>query len=184
MANRECLKGWILAPSPTDGVNVPFFVYVRDKDIQWDESNLPENLNKLSLKGTDREVFYPNYQWKFEFNNWIINLYQDGSYEAIKKISVTDFFTYNTESNLTAKIILPFETINDKNFSIQSTIISSDDDITGSTISVAPVSDNIIDNIDVILRNVTYHYRENFKTNGDYNNSYVNVSVTGKINLQ
>ena len=166
MANRECLKGWIISPSPTDGVNVPFFVYVRDKDIQWDESNLPENLNKLSLKGTDRKVFYPNYQWKYKFNNWIINLYQDGSYEAIKKISVTDFFTYNTESKLTG------------------TIISSDDDITGSTISVAPVSDNIIDNIDVVLRNVTYHYRENFKTNGDYNNSYVNVSVTGKINLQ
>ena len=57
MINRECLKGWILAPSPTDGENVPFFVYVRDKDIIWDADMICSDF-KAKASESDKEIVF------------------------------------------------------------------------------------------------------------------------------
>lgn len=183
MTNRECLKGWILAPSPTDGQNVPFFVQVRDKDIVWDIKNISKELNELSLLGSSREVFYPACQWKFKINKWDVTLKQDATYTATRKIRVAEIFDYINESTLLGNTDLPFETMNDTYLSVQCTIMSSDNDIETSVISVSPIEDELVKTIDLKLRNNGVIYSNEFKTSGEYSNSYVYITVTGKLKI-
>lgn len=184
MADRECRRGWILAPSPTDGKDVPFFVYVRDKEIVWDINNISKELNELSLLGSNREVFYPTCQWKFRINDWIVTLNQDATYTATRKLSLPQVLSYINESTLSGNTTLPFETMNDEYFNIQCTLMSIDNDITSSTISVIPESEEVIRRVGLTLRNTAVIFSDEFVTSGEYSNSYICITTTGKVKLQ
>ena len=179
MAEHICRKGWIMAPSPEDGEHVPFFVQVRDKDIVWDEETLPKLLNDLSLLGSEREIFYPVYQWKIKINGWVVTLNQDATYTAIKKVKVTDNFTSLSDGvDLYANLILPFETYNDDNFSVQATKMSNDNDVISANLSVGYDWLTKVSMITVSLKN-----QSGMKL-GEYTNSAVSITVTGKVVIQ
>ena len=108
MKNRECLKGWMVAPSPTDGEYVPFFIYVRDKDIIWDPETITNNFsNYLKEKADNVELHYPMNEWKFQMEGWTVVVHQDGSYHGYKKINIQDVSEYVSHNTIKSDIVLP-----------------------------------------------------------------------------
>ena len=188
MINRECLKGWILAPSPTDGENVPFFVYVRDKDIIWDENNLPKKINEISNLGENRELFHPATYWKFDYNGWKIVLNQDGSYKAKKKINIGRLFdkVENNYAKITADLDLPFETLNNNEFSIHFTQSSDKSSICSANAGITPITDDIkaFNVIQIYLFASPYYFSSIFKETKEYDDSYLYISIEGDINIE
>ena len=180
---RECLKGWVLAPSPTDGQNVPFFIYVRDKDIIYDARNVSNQLNNLYLKGENGDILYPVTDWKFDMNGWRVSLTQDGVYEAKRKIDVSEVFTFKdfpSISLLGYTAQLPFETKDDDEFHVQLTLSTNIASFASSSLTFQ-VNENkdIIDSINIDLVNTFYGF-EDVKR---YKGSYVYVTVSGKVNI-
>ena len=179
MAEHICRKGWIMAPSPEDGEHVPFFVQVRDKDIVWDEETLPKLLNDLSLLGSEREIFYPVYQWKIKINGWVVTLNQDATYIATKRINVSEEFTSLVDGiDLYANLNLPFNTYIDDNFSVQTTKMSNDSDVINANLSVGHEWISKISMITVSLRN------QSGMSLSTYTESDICVTVTGKVVLE
>lgn len=179
MAEHICRKGWIMAPSPEDGDYVPFFVQVRDKDIVWDEETLPKALNDLSLLGTERQLFYPVYQWKFKINGWVVTLNQDATYTATRKINVAEEFASLSDGvDLYTNLNLPFITYIDDNFSVQATKMSNEKDVMDANISVGYDWISSVSMITVSLRN-----QLGMKI-GEYTESAVCVTITGKVVLE
>ena len=183
MAERECLKGWIMSPSPTDGKYVPFFVNVRDKDIVWDTDNVSSVLQSIADEGDDVEVFYPSCQWKFKMLGWIVTLNQDFTYTAMRKISVGAAFTQEDTNSIRSNVYLPFETLNDENFIVQCTKMARSNDIINSSLSVLPEINNDTRVIEICMDNKDDVFID-FDTSGDYNDSYICITVTGKLKLQ
>ena len=181
---RECLKGWILAPSPTDGVNVPFFVYVRDKDIKYDAKNVSNQLNELYLKGENGDILYPVTDWKFDMNGWRVSLTQDGVYEAKRKIEVSEVFTFKNSPSTTLleyTTQLPFETKDDDEFHVQLTLSTNIVSFASSSLTFQ-VNENkdIIDSINIDLVNTFYGFEDVKK----YKDSYVYVTVSGRLSIK
>lgn len=178
---RECLKGWILAPSPTDGQNVPFFVYVRDKDIKYDARNVSNQLNNLYLKGENGDILYPVTDWKFDMNGWRISLTQDGVYEAKRKVDISEVFKITTSNAIMeSPLYLPLETKNDDEFHSQLTLSTDKTSLAASSLTFQIIDNKgIIDRLNLAIINTFYGF-EDVKT---YKNSYVYVTVTGKVNI-
>ena len=185
MTNRECLVGWVLAPSPTDGTNVPFFIQVRDKDIVWDEKTLPQDLKQLSEIGDSKEVYFTGAYWKIDYRGWRIKLNIDGTYNAKKKINIGESFddiTTNSAS-IVATIALPFRTLNDGDFFISMTNISDDLRIKSATNGIKEIRDEAFESIQIYLQNTQYFFSSNFKLNSLYTDSYMYINIDGKIKI-
>lgn len=185
MAKRECLTGWILAPSPTDGVNVPFFVHVRDKDIVWDEKHLPQELKHISEIGEMRHVNFTGANWKFSYRGWRIQLNTDGTYSAKKKINVGETFDDITSnsSSITATLKLPFVTLNDDEFSISLTNVSDDMRIKSATNGIKEIRDEAFEYIQIYLNNTQYLFSSNFKLSNLYTDSYMYIKIEGNMKM-
>lgn len=184
--DRECLKGWILAPSPTDGTNVPFFINVRDKDIIWDEKNLPADIKTLSELGDNRKLYFLGSYWKFDCLGWNVELSVDGTYKAKKKVNIGEVFdNVNTNSNnITATLQLPFSTINDNDFTISITNVSDELRIKSATNGMKNVTNSIFNSIQIYLYNAQYPFAANFKLNNLYTDSFLYVNIEGNVNRQ
>ena len=184
MSERECLKGWILAPSPTDGKDVPFFVKVRSEDIVWSTSDNFEELEKIANKGSNVQSFSPLSQWKFKKENWIVTLNQDATYTANIKVNIPREFMEEDTNTLRGEIKLPLEILNDENFTIQCTKMSDVYEIINSDITVLPEADDTLSSIELSIdyRNEENVF-ENFAQSTRFNNSFVCISITGKLNI-
>lgn len=184
--DRECLKGWLLAPSPTDKEYVPYFIYVRDKDIIWDEKNLPEDLKRLSDLAESKEIIFVNSYWNFSYKDWRIKLYTDGRYEAKKRISIGEKFDNITESHSQIKgsIDLPFSTLYDDEFMITITTSSSDTTIKTALSGFYQINDEIIDKVTLYLENPVYIFSSNFKSSHKYDDSYLFIKIEGNVEFE
>lgn len=183
--DRVCLTGWLLSPSPTDGTNVPFFVNVRDKDIVWDERNLPISLKELSDLGENKKIFYTGSYWKYDYNDWSIELKVDGTYRAKKKINIGESFDdiSSNSTTINSNLRLPFNTINDNDFSVSITNISDDTRIKSSINGIKNITTDAFDSIDVYLNNNQYLFSANFKSNSLYTDSFLFINVEGKVSI-
>lgn len=143
MANEfECLKGWLLAPSPTDGVTqVPFFVKVRGKDIVWDLDNLPLQIETRYKDGSNKKVHEVGQKITFRYDKWNIMTDSSGIYTATRAFDINEFSKLNDDT-LDLHVTLPFISRFDEVFSVQATISSSDTDIEKSTTSVRVSEDS------------------------------------------
>ena len=182
MAERECLKGWIMAPSPTDGKDVPFFVYVREKDIVWDSDEKAIEMEKVASNGSNVQTCYPSRQIKFEKDKWVITLNQDLSYTATRKVSIYREFNTEDTNSIRGIVNLPLDTLNDNNFTVQCTKMSDVMEVITSNISVLPETDSIVSNIEITIDNNSDDVFVDFDTNERFSNSFICVTVTGKVN--
>lgn len=187
--NYSCLKGWLLAPSPTDGTNVPFFLHVRGKDIVWDDSDFPADLIRISKSGDNRTMKQPQSSVNFLYGGWDITANSDYSYEATKKVSVgSGGFTFNDEddTDLAIKILFPFLTAKDNQLSVVCTINGLNEELATSNVNilfdVGYTSDNVTV-LNVHLRNLIYKFHEKYDNMDSYINSYVFIRVHGNMKL-
>lgn len=185
MADRECLKGWILAPSPTDGENVPFFVKVRDKDIVWDIDNFPEELKDLLTQGEDNFVVVPSSYWKLKVKGWNVELHADGSYVAKKKINIGENFISNeiASSFIYYNLELPFDTLVDDELFITNTIKTDMPNIGQSFVVHKEIEDESFTNINLNIINATYNFPTNFRETHIFDKSYVYIKIEGNIKI-
>lgn len=182
---RRCGKGWLVTPSKTDGEYVPFFMYVRDKDIIWDETNLPELLRKTAAKGENMSLNYPMYQWNFDVDSWSVKLHQDGSYEATKKIDINKNCEMFDSSQIDVSISLPFKTMNDDEFNIQITKNCHGTDMLHATVNMNPLeNEESNDVISVSLLANGFYFNTDLETNEQYNDQFLFVRVTGFIHFE
>ena len=185
MSDRECLKGWILAPSPTDGENVPFFVKVRDKDIVWGTTNVPEELKELLARGEDNFVVVPSSYWKLKVKGWNVELHADGSYVAKKKINIGENFVSNeiTSGMLYHNLELPFETIVDDELFITNTIKTNMPNVGQSFVIHGEIEEESFNKMNLYLVNATYNFPTNFKETHIFDKSYVYIKIEGKVKI-
>lgn len=183
-----CLKGIIVVPSPTDKTPVPFFVQVRAKDIIWDESSVSADLVNIAKEGTDFETFNPSAGVRYKINGWVIEIGADYTYHATKRINiVSDGFEFNDrdDTDIFLDLTLPFVTKNDGSFCVNCTLNSSCEDIATATLSTVMkdgFDSSTFSGLTVHLRNLIYHFDSDFKHNNEYNNSYMFISIDGKMN--
>lgn len=182
MSERECLKGWIMAPSPTDGKDVPFFVKVRGKDIVWDTSDNSKELEKIANKGSNVEFVNPQGQWKFNVDKWVVTLNQDATYTANIKVNIPREFTQEDETSLRGVIDLPLETLNDVNFNIQCTKMTDVNELIKSDVTVLPEFEAITSSIEISIDSREEGGFFNIDFDRIYN-SFICITVTGKVNL-
>jgi hypothetical protein len=183
--DRKCLKGWILAPSPTDGTNVPFFVQVRDKDIVWDEKTLPEELKALVDAGEDKEINYTGAYWSFKKNGWNVKLNVDGSYSATRRLVIGNTFQpiYETSACIEKPLTLPFDTVNDGTFHFSLSVASDNISMKSATSGIYKIDGNTFDNIQIYLQNNQYPFQARFSSANIYSDSYLYIKVEGKVNI-
>lgn len=185
MSNYECQKGWILAPSLNGGDYVPFFINVRDKDIVWDDDNLSPELKRLANLGTDKKIIFTDSKWIFEYKNWMIELFNTGKYNAKRKINISEEFDDSTMTSTEIKAIidLPFETVNDENFTAFITKSSSNIRIKSSMSGINNITDDIFTNIEVFLFNQQYNFPTDFKQTNVFDDSYLFINIEGNVNI-
>ena len=185
MSNYDCMKGWIVAKSPSSDDYVPFFVNVRGSDIVWDTEDLPDDLAQFAVNiGTidNCKISYPVSSFQGKVNNWDVTVYSNGTYRATYNADIQKAFSLSG-GKLISKITLPFRTKKD-GLSFQTTLNSDKDIFITSLSSASPyASDDVITALNVILYNVVSNYSSDFATNSAYSSSYVNIMVTGTINL-
>lgn len=182
---RRCGKGWLVAPSKTDGEYVPFFMYVRDKDIIWDEENLPELLKKAAREGENSSLQYPMYQWTFDVDSWSVKLHQDGSYEATKKIDIHKYGKFMAYARIDVDFSLPFKTMNDDEFNVQITKNCHGTDMIHAVVNINPFeSEESNDQMSVSLLADGFYFNKDFDTNIQYDNQYLFVRVAGFIHFE
>jgi hypothetical protein len=182
---RECQVGWMVAPSPTDGEYVPFFVKVRDKDIIWDENTITRNFaSYLSKYASDVTLHYPMNEWKCTIDGWVVTVYQDGTYHARKKVniqknarSITDF------RKIYLPVKLPLTTFNDDKLGVSITSAVTANDLLTSFTNFRLSDDKKIDNIEVELTAMGNSYYDDFFNNVIYANQYLFIIVEGTIAL-
>lgn len=186
--NYICQKGWILAPSPTDGKPVPFFVQVRSKDIHWDESSLPDNLVRVAREGKNFKTGNPSAKVTFVKDEWNIDAESDYTFTATKRLNiVNDGFTINTDddTDLYLDFVFPFAIVNDGHFSINCTLNSICEDIATATINVDldGADGDYITSARLHLRNLIYHFDSNYAYNDHYIQSYIYVTIKGTMSI-
>lgn len=186
MANYLCYKGFLLAPSPTDGTMVPFFVNVRDKDIIWDVSSLPASIQELAEKGKNITVQGPATEISFTYNGWTLKLRSDFTYTAIRKLSIGyDDFVLDPDDNsdMSIDVQFPFSTKNNNELNVQCTMNGFNDDLATASINVI-LDNNIgesIKKMTIHLRNLICKFDENFKDMKSYLDSSLYLSISGKM---
>ena len=179
MAGRECLKGWILTPSPTDGSDVPFFVNVREEEIVWKKPSISEKI----MEGlVDVEVCNPVPEIRCKKDNWNITLREDGSCVINTKISIGRYFQEDDSNSLRSIVKLPFKLMNNENFTFQCSKLADKIEIISSTISVLPEQDREIDELEFIIYNNNEVFNS-FNSSATYNENFICVSVSGNIVL-
>ena len=61
MANYKCPKGFLISQNE-QGDYLPFFIYTREKDIQWEENEIDDNNfingHTVSLREVNEETIY------------------------------------------------------------------------------------------------------------------------------
>lgn len=183
--DRECLTGWILSPSPTDGTNVPFFVKVRDKDIVWDENNLPQELKTLvDNSDGDKEIQYTGAYWSFKSNGWFIKLNVDGSYSATRRLVIGNTFqhTSGVSACIEKPLTLPFDTVNDGSFHFSLSNASDNISVKSATSGIYKIEGKTFDSIRIYLQNNQYPFQLTSGQN-PYQDSYIYIKVEGKVNI-
>lgn len=186
MKNRECLKGWMVAPSPTDGEYVPFFIYVRDKDIVWDPETLTNNFSDyLKRKADNVELHYPMNEWKFQINDWTVVVHQDGTYHGYKKVNIQDVSDYINHNTIKSDINLPLPTINDAYFNINTQLNVKTPELSMSIQNVIMLEDKTFNKIEIESRTVGgVLFSEDFKASGLYKNEFMFITVDGNIDFE
>lgn len=177
-----CRVGFIMSQDPADNSYVPFFIKVREKDIIYDGSSLPDFLLDLSKLGKDIELERPTAKICFTVDDWRVTASSDSSYEATKRLSITNGkFTVNEEDDteMVSNVILPFITKNDGSFHVQCTITAAIDDVALANINVEISDEYEIDRFKIKLRNLIYHFDRNFEKVSGYINSSIYVTVAG-----
>ena len=185
MADRECLKGWILAPSPTDGENVPFFLHVRDKDIIWGDSNFPKELKSLLDQSEENFMEVPSSYWKMKVKGWNIELHCDGSYVAKKKINIGENFipAQTASPSISCNVELPFETLSDDSLFISYEIKTDMTQMVQSFVGQKEMEEESFDNMNVYIVNASYNFPTNFKETHIFDKSYLYIKVEGKVKV-
>jgi hypothetical protein len=181
MADRICQRGWLVSPSPTDGKYVPFFVRVRDKDINWDSENIPEAMREIASYGSNIDLQYPMYQYIFDVNDWSVKLSQNYSYEATKKLDIKNLGEFVSQYMINVNTDLPFITQNDSDFSVQATLNGSNTDVICSTVNIKPSIEETVDSLTVQLINRLTQFSSSFTNEEEYDNQFIYVTVRGNL---
>lgn len=185
MANtdRICRKGFILAPSPTDGELVPFFVQVREKDIIWNESDPPEVISGDYLTALEKSYTRMDECWSFKSDDWDINYHSSGNIEMSTRVNIRDEFAFINQNMLQYWLGLEFPILDDSNLTLGTTIVTDSNAIRSSTVSLDTINDrddrNIITAIHLNLCNFTTPFSPTKSNIDDY--SYINIHLSGKV---
>lgn len=183
-----CLKGMIVVPSPTDKTPVPFFVQVRAKDIIWDESSVSADLVNLAKSGSEFETFNPNAGVRYKSGGWSIEIGSDYTYHASKRLNIVDDgfqIDPSDDTDLLLNLTLPFVSKNDGSFSINCTLNSACEDIASATLSTIMrdgSSSSTFTGVEIHLKNLIYHFDQNFQRNQEYMDSFIFITIDGKMN--
>lgn len=186
----KCKKGFLVTQDD-DGVYIPFFLFVRDKDIV--PSVNPDF--PIELKGYDYELYSLVRELeptigkpliKFTYNGWNVELKSDYSYEALMKVPVNadNFSTRNNNPYiLRHEQKLPVYSRSD-NFFAFLTMESDDSEI----LSVIPsyhlnlnnegYGKDLVKSIDIRISNYHNDLMDNI---GFYTNAFVNVKIIGQL---
>ena len=187
MANYECKKGWLLTPDEKSGVNVPFFVYVRDKDIMWSLEELDQKAVKAFMNGSIVESrIAPKITTILSKNGWEITAFGDDRYEATKKIKVGST-QFKENSSLPYDIFttlnLPFTTMNDDRLNITCTMKSTSMDLASASFNLNHSDSESISSVEVHLLNPVFNFDPDREQNSEYNNSTIYVRISGRLKL-
>lgn len=181
MANtdRICRKGFILAPSPTDGELVPFFVQVREKDIIWNESDPPKIISYDYLTSLEKSYTRMDECWSFKSDDWDINYHSSGNIEMSTRVNIRNKFAFINQNMLQCWLGLEFPILDDSNLTLGTTIVTDSNTIRSSTVSLDTVRDgNIVTQIHLNLCNFTTPFSPTKSNIDDY--SYINIHLSGK----
>lgn len=188
MADYTCKRGWILSPDPETGNNVPFFVYVRDKDIIWTTENSIENgvLDVIKNGSIVQKYLAPSIQTILSKSGWEITSFGDDRYEATLRINVgeTEFKFYNNLSyDIFTELDLPFETVNDGRFNVSCVTKSKSLDLNTASFNVEFNDTSSITKMKLHLLNPIYNFETEMNKNTEYNTSEIFVRISGRLNL-
>lgn len=187
MANYECKKGWLLAPDE-NGENVPFFIYVRSKDIMWGSASYPDEIIELARHGYNATTTAPQARLRFNYSDWAISIDEDLSFEATLRLSIGNssfVMDAGVDATLYQSVKLPIKAVYNENFSIQSTIQGNNDETRTAYSGVDIIQDEnkFVAGIKVELNNQILKFHKNFSNISSYLNSYVYITVKGVLGM-
>lgn len=189
MAEYTCKKGWLLAPDPETGMNVPFFVHVRGKDIVWSiNENIEEGvLDTIKNGSIVKKYLTPQINTILSRDGWEVTSFGDDRYEATKRLEVSksQFLYYNNLSyDIYTNLNLPFVTLDDERLNITCTMKSESLDLNSASINLKySVSENAVSTVEVHLVNPVYNFDPEREQNTEYNNSVIFIRVSGRLKL-
>ena len=180
MANtdRICRKGFILAPSPTDGELVPFFLQVRENDIIWNEASAPELINDDYQMSLEKSYSRMDECWTYKSGDWIVDYHANGIATLSTRLYINRDFGFINQNTLQAYLLLPVPLKDDARLLMDSTIFSSTNAIRSSNITLNPVNtaEKVVQQCELTLYNFTTLFSPSFRNDEE---SYINIRITG-----
>ena len=189
MSNYTCKKGFMLSEDEKTGKYVPFFIYVRGKDILWSTEDSIESKVLSTIKNSTDSIKYiePKITTVLTKNGWEVTSFGDDRYEATKRIEIeaTKFNNYSNQSHdIYTSLALPFKTMDDERFNITCTMKSKNIDLNSATFNVLySASSSKISSVDVHLINHIFKFDPDREQNTEYNASTIFVRISGRLAL-
>lgn len=134
-------KGCLVVPKDDGSGYLPFLVNVREEDIIWSKKNkkIESVIDKFLFEtGGELYTINPGTSYKMEKDGWSCEICTDGSVVATKTMKIDDSFVFKDESHYCLRaqgISLPVLFLYDREFNIQATKCSYNDQLTMSTIN-------------------------------------------------
>ena len=127
MAKYKCPKGFLISQNE-QGDYLPFFIYTREKDIQWEENEIDDNNfingHTVSLREVNEETIKRYIRTEtvdLYHDGWYIKVYNDLTYDAYKRLNFNDLTITDDKVSLYKKVDLPFYS-NKFGINIQTTV--------------------------------------------------------------
>ena len=193
--DRECPKGWILVPSPTDGEYVPYFIQVRNNDFVWDENfefpGYTLDYIKYNSSSNIKKNFgdsVVSYDIKSGYHgNWHARVHKDKYCELTQKLSIgKEGKNLNVLPNKISMMLnIPISIKFDNSFNISFTTDSTSTSIRTGNISFVSGydSDEYINDGGIQITNYMFPFDANYETNHVYDLDYIYIKITGYGNF-
>ena len=186
----QCYKGFLTAKSPTDNrTHVPFFVQVRDKDIIYEQANMPWPLKRLYERADSYEVTKPAENVIFSYNNWNINVTPNYRFRATRDFLFSDLdFKFDhgvDDTHFVGKFDVPFPIKADGACNIDITVQGDNTDILQATATSKFVKDIDVNagitSFEIHLINMISRFDKDYNSNFTYGTSNFVITIEGTI---
>lgn len=177
MSLYSCSTGWLLEMQE-DGSYLPFFGHTREQEMVWKE--LPSDIQAkiLASNPTSSAVFTPHQTFRFNIDNWVIDVNEDGQCTIntmLRFNDATNSFVQTSDKHvIKTAITLPVK-LKNTNLIAHATVNAVDEDVIGATANISfNGTGSVFDTANIYVVN-------SFLRISVYNNSGVFITIHGEL---